>query len=408
MIESVEVKNFKCFQGNRRFDLGHVTLLAGVNGVGKSSLIQGLLLARQSHPDWKELRLNGDLLELGQTNDAFCADAEDDELRFALIVQPGKRLAWRYRFTEDRFELIEAPADVGGCALFGSRCHYICADRWGPRRLLPMSRHDIAHGNLGKYGEYTAHYLETFGDRQLPEINPRLPVRNPDEGKDLLHQVQEWLNELSPGTRLEPKVFRELNESTLTFAFRGEFGYSRGYRATNVGFGLSYTLPIIVALLSLPPGGLVILENPEAHLHPRGQTIMGRLIALAAAGVQVIVETHGDHVLNGIRIAVREGLLAPEPGGLSLFHPYRTGCYRDRLAPYRCGRQARQLAGGLLRRRYQESRGPVVAACSGAAEQRGSGVRPQLVFNDLSVRETQSRQTAAQWLSDMVQTIADP
>jgi len=49
-----------------------------------------------------------------------------------------------------------------------------------------MSGHDIAHGNLRKYGEYTAHYLETFGDRLLPEINVGLPVRNPDEGKDLL------------------------------------------------------------------------------------------------------------------------------------------------------------------------------------------------------------------------------
>lgn len=183
-----------------------------------------------------------------------------------------------------------------------------------------MSEHDIAHGNLGRYGEYAAHYLVSFGERLLPEINENLPLRNPEEGKDLLHQVQEWLNEISPGTRLEPKAFRELDGSTLTFAFRGQIGYSRSYRATNVGFGLSYTLPVIVSLLSLPPGGLVMLENPEAHLHPRGQTIMGRLIALtAAAGVQVIVETHSDHVLNGIRIAVREGVLPAEEAVLHYF-----------------------------------------------------------------------------------------
>jgi predicted ATPase len=87
---------------------------------------------------------------------------------------------------------------------------------------------------------------------------------------------------------------------------------SRAYRSTNVGFGLTYVLPVITALLSADPGSLVIIENPEAHLHPRGQVRMGELMALASsAGVQVITETHSDHVLNGIRLAVHSGRLAP-------------------------------------------------------------------------------------------------
>ncbi|CSA52545.1 Uncharacterized conserved protein [Vibrio cholerae] len=63
-----------------------------------------------------------------------------------------------------------------------------------------------------------------------------------------------------------------------------------------------------MALLVTKPGGLVIIENPEAHLHPRGQSYLGRLIALAAeAGVQVVVETHSDHIINGIRLMPRLG-----------------------------------------------------------------------------------------------------
>jgi len=318
MITAFDIQNFKCFRGPVPLGLGGVTLLSGVNGVGKSSILQGLLLLRQSHEDGDALRLNGDLVELGQSTDAFCSDADDDELAFALTLDCKTQLAWRYHFCEDGFDVLERPEAVDNCALFRPQCHYICADRWGPRRLLPMSDFDIAHGNLGKFGEYTAHYLARFGDRLLTEINPGLPLRNPDEGKDLLHQVQEWLNEVSPGIRLEPKTFSELDGSTLTFAFRGELGYSRNYRATNVGFGLSYTLPVIVALLSQPPGGLVMIENPEAHLHPCGQTVIGKLMAqAAAAGVQVIVETHSDHVLNGVRIAVRDGLIAPEA---AVFH----------------------------------------------------------------------------------------
>lgn len=319
MIRQLTLKNFKCFQGSFDFDLAPLTLLAGVNGVGKSSLLQALLLVRQSHLGGDEVRLNGDLLELGQSTDAFCAEAEDDELHIGMTTA-DTTLDWRYRFEEDGFSVVAAPDAVESCALFRPDCHYICADRWGPRRLLPMSEHDIGLGNLGKFGEYAAHYLVTYGERLVPEINDRLPLRRPEDGKDLLHQVQEWLNEISPGTRLEPKAFKEVDGSTLTFAFRGPVGYSRGYRATNVGFGLSYTLPVIVALLSLPPGGLVMLENPEAHLHPRGQTTIGRLIALvAAAGVQVILETHSDHVLNGIRIAVREGVLPAAEVALHYF-----------------------------------------------------------------------------------------
>jgi len=63
-----------------------------------------------------------------------------------------------------------------------------------------------------------------------------------------------------------------------------------------------------------------LLENPEAHLHPRGQSQMGNLLAQAAAqGVQIILETHSDHVLNGIRLAVHDGKLDPDATRLHFF-----------------------------------------------------------------------------------------
>jgi predicted ATPase len=78
------------------------------------------------------------------------------------------------------------------------------------------------------------------------------------------------------------------------------------YRPVNVGFGLSYALPVVASLLLAKPGGLVIIENPEAHIHPKGQSYLGRLIALCSqAGVQVIIETHSEHIINGIRVTAR-------------------------------------------------------------------------------------------------------
>ena len=98
------------------------------------------------------------------------------------------------------------------------------------------------------------------------------------------------------------------------------YGLSNPYRATNVGFGITYTLPILIAILSAPAGTLLLLENPEAHLHPQGQAMMGNLLALAAnCGVQVVLETHSDHVLNGVRLAVHGGKIKPEDVCLHFF-----------------------------------------------------------------------------------------
>ena len=98
---------------------------------------------------------------------------------------------------------------------------------------------------------------------------------------------------------------------------------SRSYRATNVGFGISYTLPVLAALLS-PSGTLCLIENPEAHLHPRGQTKLGELAVRAGlSGVQVIVETHSDHFIDGVRIAVRDRLI--EPSSIAIHYFERRG-----------------------------------------------------------------------------------
>jgi predicted ATPase len=76
----------------------------------------------------------------------------------------------------------------------------------------------------------------------------------------------------------------------------------------------------VVATLAAAPGSLLLIENPEAHLHPKGQALMGELLARAAAGgVQVVIETHSDHVLNGIRLAVHGGRIAPEAVRLHYF-----------------------------------------------------------------------------------------
>jgi predicted ATPase len=91
-------------------------------------------------------------------------------------------------------------------------------------------------------------------------------------------------------------------------------------RPANIGYGVSYAFPIIVAGLCADENGTVILDSPEAHLHPRSQSRIGRFLAqIGGAGVQMLVETHSDHVLNGVRIAVRDGLIRPDDTAIYFF-----------------------------------------------------------------------------------------
>ena len=130
------------------------------------------------------------------------------------------------------------------------------------------------------------------------------------EGSGVQHNIQEWLRVISPG------VVFDYERYTQTDIGRTEFN---GYRPVHVGFGLSYALPIIASVLihcsQLLAGdvetALLMIENPEAHLHPSGQTMMGKMLAFAASwGLQTVVETHSDHLLNGVRIAIKEGKTA--------------------------------------------------------------------------------------------------
>ena len=116
-----------------------------------------------------------------------------------------------------------------------------------------------------------------------------------------------WENIISKGVNVIPQ--REGKAFVLKYSFNkpNDFVSSDEFNATNVGYGLSYALPIIVALLTASANSLIIIENPEIHLHPHGQSELAKLIARTAqTGVQIIVETHSDHIINGILVATKQ------------------------------------------------------------------------------------------------------
>jgi predicted ATPase len=334
MLTELSLRNFKAF-AEVSIPLGGLTLLTGLNSSGKSTALQALALLRQSRdagvlaPDdgGSGFLLNGDLVELGVGRDVrheewVATDSAEGAIEIGLHDN-GRHWRWiaAYGTEEDLLPLVDGPAleDTRDLSVFGTSFQYLRADRINPAVSYPRS-HDVAirRGFLGARGEHTVNYLRHHQD---DVVRPEL--LHPDAASNtLLRQVEAWLGHLCPGVNLSATGIEGTDTVRLAFSF-GTAGLSSSnpYRPTNVGYGLTYVLPIVVACLTAEPGGLILLENPEAHLHPRGQSAMARLAAHAvAAGSQLIIESHSDHVLNGVRLAVKHGLLPADHVALHYFH----------------------------------------------------------------------------------------
>lgn len=314
MITELQIENYKSHK-NTLLPLGALTLLTGINGSGKSSAIQSLLLLRQSYKRQRlgeALVLNDSLCAVGTGKDAVYQSAEEDYLQFSIRTDKAN-YQWKYRAIENKdflpilkgMEAIEPePTDL---ALFTNHFHYLSAGR------LPefkYEREDLLVENEGQislrrgYGELVAQFLYHYGDKL--KVNKLLLNPNSDYD-DLIHQVTAWEREISPSVNVLPEKVGESYTVRYSFDRNDLLGSTDSFRSENVAFGLTYALPVIAVLLAALPGSLVLIENPEAHLHPRGQSKLAELIALAAqSGVQVVVETHSDHIINGVLIACKK------------------------------------------------------------------------------------------------------
>lgn len=326
MLSRINLQNFKASRG-LDLRLAPLTMLSGMNSAGKSSLLQALALLNQSHGGavLNNIRLAGELVQLGRFRDVLTQNASNDTVSIGL-TEDDTEYMWSFQGAPDdnQLSLSESPERLPP-SLLDKDFQFLQADRIVPRTLYPQAPHRTRQtGFLGPHGEYTVGYLADFASKEVPKSRafPKTGIGLSEElfakvapTNGLLDQVAGWMQQLSPGARINvPQNIRGTDDVALQFGYVGmkeeATADAQSFRATNVGFGLTYSLPIIVACLAAAPGGLILLENPEAHLHPQGQAALGVLLAQCASdGVQVIVETHSDHLLNGVRLAIKNGLL---------------------------------------------------------------------------------------------------
>lgn len=312
MIKQIEIKNFKSLK-KADVSVSNLNLLMGLNGMGKSSFIQTLLLLMQSDKlEERVIDLNGILAQIGQGRDALYQYAEEEKIAFELTFEGHPKFSWKFGYQKDKEKLTaESGYTKDQMSFFREntkRFQYIRAERIGPRDIYEASSVVVADKKqLGLLGEFAAYYINVFGQEHEVIEKLRHPKAN---SNNLLAQVNTWMKEISPGVSLNTKYVPEVNKVILDYQFDLVNDKTNSFRPKNVGFGISYVLPIVLALLTSEEGKIIIIENPESHIHPRGQAELGKLISLAASiGAQLFVETHSDHILNGIRVAVKDTLV---------------------------------------------------------------------------------------------------
>lgn len=317
MISKIKLKNFKVFK-EEGFSIAPFTLITGINGMGKSSIIQSLLLLKQSF-EINYLQSRGEVdLDAGfvnlETAQGLCYDKADKKEIEILIAENSKEYKWVIDATQSTKSILPVKqvgeSDFEKLNLFNKDFIYLDAERWGPRK--EYSRKSIRPYNtkLGIQGELTPIYIADAIAKNETITIPALK-HSSQETDSLYENLNAWLSDIL-GLKLKARV-SDIDEQRVGLSYNIEGSKGGNFSALQVGFGLTYSLPVILAPLISKPGDLIVIENPEAHLHPSAQVKIALLLALAVQnGVQVIIESHSDHILNSLRYSFRQSILTDE------------------------------------------------------------------------------------------------
>lgn len=366
-ISNLRLKNFKSFD-KLDIEIKNLTLLTGINSAGKSSLIQSLLLLAQSELnrsmtisrlmtdtflskffkddfyDWQKLinnsfgdgssenveelkkrlhlKINNSLLDqepklnlrkpfvdVVSAKSLLNVSAKEDLVEIE-VCSEDKKIFVCFEVSADQNEdsipcQLESTSGIDLNLLSSNSFQYLSAERVSARTWYDYSLDTIKNNGIGIHGDYAPHYLAYFKSKEIELKALKHPAT---KTLQIQENTQAWLTDISEGIDINVELRDDLKQVLLTYSYGGHT-----FNPKNVGFGITYVLPVIVAILKAKKGDLLIVENPESHLHPSGQVAIAKLIAIAAsAGVQIIVESHSDHILNGIRVATKQGIIKPD------------------------------------------------------------------------------------------------
>ena len=215
MIAAIHLTNFKCFS-QLDLEARPLTLLCGLNGMGKSSVIQTLLVLRQSFLSGElldgRLVLGGDLADLGTGSDILHENAYEDVIAFGLESADGIRpwnLAFDYARSADELAAqprrhhrppSHVPMPWRSRPPFGGSFAYVNAERIGPRKMHVLSETRSRSSDLGARGEYALNYLMSHAADRFQDGDARARAKTSARLSD---EVDYWLQEVTPGAHLQ-------------------------------------------------------------------------------------------------------------------------------------------------------------------------------------------------------------
>ena len=322
MIKYLRIKNFKCLD-DIELVLSNLTLLTGANGAGKSSVIQSLLLLRQSWCDKvvdlrSSVKLDGDLVDLIDAPSVLNVLAKSPLVTFELVEEKQDTVSFSFdALTPERTPAVTISGDyeafVAASPLFKDSFVYLYADRSIPlkryHRIAPSPTDSSVGDRQGNNAAFRLFQAISNNEKiRVPELC------FPGVSDLVVTNVSAWLSYIVGWPLFRIGATQETKDDvSIKYYSTIADGFEKEMSPVNVAFGNSYIFPIVLASLLAEQGSLLIIENPEAHLHPAAQTRMGRFLSLMAqSGIQLIVESHSDHLMNGIRLSVKNHELSAD------------------------------------------------------------------------------------------------
>ncbi|MCM1174277.1 MAG: DUF3696 domain-containing protein [Blautia sp.] len=280
MIQRLQIKGFKCFE-DADFTFGNLTLLAGKNSMGKSTVIQAILAMIQDGNN----PFAGPCINIGKISELKNKYVGSQEIELIVNSTFSKKIYDDKSAAESRGTLSEEVTIL-----------YLSADRIGVRDTYETNSDNP--DKIGVRCEYAYQYLARHASDDWKE---NILVYDFDDKLTFGGQVDYWLRRILGYTIRAEEIERT---DLISVSFTNN-RLRDNIRPKNVGTGVSYIAEVIIAALSCRQGDVLIIENPEIHLHPSGQSeLLFFLAFLAGKGIQIIMETHSDHIYNGVRKCV--------------------------------------------------------------------------------------------------------